>query len=130
MAGKYKQNIKKIEGYFYHTSSIDFYKQYKFCIAFENTDEKYYITEKVLIPIISGSIPIYSGTTKVNKYFNKDRFINVKDFNDYKKLISYLRNMSDEEWLMKVNSPILKIPYNVILKKIIKKTHKICKFDT
>lgn len=42
---------------------------------------------------------IYSGTSNIFKYFNGDG----------KKLYNYIYNITDEEWLKKVNSPILKI---------------------
>jgi hypothetical protein len=58
------------------------YENYKFSIVIENTREPEYISEKILIPLLCGCIPIYLGSTNIDKYF-KDYVIhlsgNVKD---------------------------------------------------
>lgn len=58
------------------------YENYKFSIVIENTREPEYISEKIFIPLLCGCIPIYLGSTNIDKYF-KDYVIhlsgNVKD---------------------------------------------------
>tara|TARA_B100001093_G_C26852783_1_gene1025915 strand:- start:659 stop:2263 length:1605 start_codon:yes stop_codon:yes gene_type:complete len=58
------------------------YENYKFSIVIENTREPEYFSEKIFIPLLCGCIPIYLGSTNIDKYF-KDYVIhlsgNVKD---------------------------------------------------
>ncbi|POM67063.1 Hypothetical protein PHPALM_16993 [Phytophthora palmivora] len=54
---------------------------YKFVIAFENSAEPGYVTEKLLNPFLAGSIPIYWGnSTTVSHLFNPDSFIDCGRF--------------------------------------------------
>lgn len=59
---------------------LEFIREYKFVISFENSSYKGYTTEKILDAIYTDSIPIYWGDPLVAKDFNKSRFINVDDF--------------------------------------------------
>jgi hypothetical protein len=66
---------------------MDFIKDYKFVIAFENSQNDGYTTEKILEPIFKDCIPIYWGNKLVNNDFNPERFIDYSDFKSEKKLI-------------------------------------------
>jgi len=66
---------------------IDFLRQYKFTIAFENTSYPGYTTEKLLHPLIANSIPIYWGNPLASRDFNPDAFINCHDFNNFDEVI-------------------------------------------
>jgi len=66
---------------------IEFLKQYKFVIAFENSSFNGYTTEKILEPLLTNCIPIYWGNPSIEKDFNKGRFINYDDFPSEKALI-------------------------------------------
>lgn len=59
---------------------IDFIKDYKFTIAFENTSCRGYTTEKMLHPIVARSIPIYWGNYAVEKDFNPTAIINCNGY--------------------------------------------------
>ncbi len=54
---------------------LDFIKDYKFTIAFENCDFDGYTTEKMLDPLAAHSIPIYWGNPSVKNDFNEQAFI-------------------------------------------------------
>lgn len=54
---------------------LEFLKDYKFTIAFENCDFDGYTTEKLLDPLVAHSIPIYWGNPSVSKDFNPKSFI-------------------------------------------------------
>ena len=77
----------------------DIFKDYKFCIAIENSIYPGYITEKILNAYKGGCIPIiWSGKHKENKewyekLFNKNTFLDLADydsFNDIKNEIVLL----------------------------------------
>lgn len=69
---------------------MNFIKDYKFVIAFENELQDGYTTEKIIEPILVDSIPIYWGNKNIRKDFNAKRFINYHDFDTEKELIERL----------------------------------------
>ena len=71
----------------WHASKIEFLKQYKFTFAFENTNTDGYMTEKLLDPLIAGSVPIYWGSEGNIDPFNKDCLICASDFSSTEALI-------------------------------------------
>ena len=69
---------------------LEFIKDYKFVLAFENVSYPGYTTEKLLEPLIVNSIPVYWGNPLVGNDFNKECFINYDDFPDEKAVISQM----------------------------------------
>ena len=57
---------------------IDFHRQHKFVIAFENSSHSGYTTEKIVDAFAAGSIPIYWGDPDVTRVFNPKAFIEVR----------------------------------------------------
>lgn len=78
---------------------MEFIKDYKFVIAFENSQFDGYTTEKILEPIYKDCIPIYWGNKMVNKDFNPKRFINSNSFASEKELIDRLLEIEQNEEL-------------------------------
>lgn len=72
-------------------------RKYKFTIAFENTDSEDYITEKVIEPILMGSVPVYFGDDRVYDFVPKDAIVNVKDFKNMKDLANYLNYVGNNK---------------------------------
>ncbi len=81
---------------------LDFLRQYKFSVAFENSSYPGYTTEKIYHPMLANSIPIYWGNRLVHKDFNTKSFINYYDF--------------EKKEMEKIPTLFLKIPF---LKKLI-----------
>jgi len=103
-AGNYKNNVGNSLSHYYSTSEFrEFVGKYKFVLAMENSDEDTYITEKITHGLLSGSIPIYWGSKRVTDYFNSDRFLEVKNIDDFEGIIQTMKNMSNEDWLRRVN---------------------------
>lgn len=84
---------------------------YKFTIAFENTLKRGYITEKLVEPLIAGSVPIYFGDSHSSNDFNPDSFIDVSKFSSFDETIDYLKFLDDNEteYLKYLNSPIFNV---------------------
>lgn len=61
-------------------NKLSFIKDYRFVIAYENSSYPGYTTEKLLEPLIVGSIPIYWGNPNVSQEFNSDRFLDRQKF--------------------------------------------------
>lgn len=79
---------------------IDFVANYKFTIAFENSNYDGYTTEKMTQPIMARSIPIYWGNPSVEKEFNKDAFINANNYeNNFKGLIDLILEIDNNDEL-------------------------------
>lgn len=68
-------------------NKIKFLHQYKFNIAFENESSVGYTTEKILDPLLAGSIPIYWGNPEVATDFSPQSYINAMDYSSTEELI-------------------------------------------
>ena len=73
----------------------DVYSKYKFVMAFENSNEDGYITEKIMNVYISGAIPIYWGSSKVKEIFNPESFIYAPDYKNYDECINTILEISN-----------------------------------
>ena len=89
------------------SDKLEFIKDYKFTIAFENSSSSGYTTEKLIEPMVASSIPIYWGNPKVHLDFNKKSFVFVNDFVDMDEAIQeiiYL-DTNDEAYLKMLSEP-------------------------
>ena len=68
-------------------AKLEFLSSYRFTIAFENTSADGYITEKIVHPLIAGSIPVYWGSPDVAERYNPDAFVNCHDFGSFGEVI-------------------------------------------
>ena len=91
------------------SGKIEHNKQYKFAIAFENTQYPGYVTEKICDVYKSGCIPIYWGTPDVTQDFNPTTFINANDFPNFDALIDHIRRVDcdDELYASYFKDPVL-----------------------
>ena len=81
-------------------SKREILKDYKFAICYENArDIPGYITEKIFDCFFAGCVPVYLGAPNVTKHIPKDTFIDRRSFRNYEELYSYLKNMSDREYI-------------------------------
>jgi alpha(1,3/1,4) fucosyltransferase len=87
---------------------LEFQKKYKFCIAYENSLQPGYTTEKILEAYKSNCIPIYYGSETVQDDFNPDTFINAHDFKNEDELIEYIKKVDtdDELYNSYMNKPV------------------------
>ncbi len=94
----------------WYEGKLNFIKNYKFTIAFENCMVSGYTTEKLEDPLLMHSIPIYWGNVDVGDYFNKDAFIyvNKNDFKSAIEQIVYLDTHDSEYLKMVRQEPIHK----------------------
>lgn len=70
---------------------------YKFTIAFENDLYPYYVTEKLLEPLVAGSVPIYWGADEAKIDFNPKSFIFVRDYSDFSESIEYIKTIDSNK---------------------------------
>jgi alpha(1,3/1,4) fucosyltransferase len=76
---------------------LDFIKDYKFTIAFENCSYPGYTTEKIVHPMMVNSLPIYWGNKLVNKDFNTKSFLNYYDFKNETELIEKIIELDQND---------------------------------
>ena len=87
---------------------VEFQKKYKFCIAFENSSNDGYTTEKILHAYLCNCIPIYWGNKNVHLDFNKETMICVHDFKSFEDAVEYIKKVDNDEELYNkyMNKPI------------------------
>ena len=76
---------------------LEFIKDYKFVIAFENSVYPGYTTEKIFEPMLVNSIPIYWGNPLVGRDFNTGSFVNVQDFKSHDEAIARIIEMDRDD---------------------------------
>jgi len=73
------------------------YQHYKFVIVFENSIATDYITEKIVLAMLGNTIPIYWGTSSVNKYFNPGSFINYDNYESFTEMAEAVIALDQDE---------------------------------
>lgn len=76
---------------------INFFNESKFGIAFENGSYPGYVTEKLIDSYYANTIPVYWGSSTVNRDFNPKSFINAADFKNFSDLLEYMRALSNNK---------------------------------
>jgi hypothetical protein len=105
-------------------NKINFLNYFKFNISFENTSNCGYVTEKIIQPMFTNTIPIYWGAPDVINDFNEKSFINCHRFKNDEELIDYIleidnnQNLYDEilneSWFVNNQIPEFAKPTNVL----------------
>lgn len=119
--GKYKNNVGyRVKGEYHEEPTLNFQKDYRIVLAFENACLDDYITEKIINPFRAGTIPVYYGSPKISDYFNPERFI-VIDKNNIDDAVDEINRLLHDDlyWLEKVNKPIFTKTTNEIIQETI-----------
>ncbi|MCJ2043551.1 glycosyltransferase family 10 [Methylobacterium sp. J-078] len=74
-----------------------FLSGFNFTIAFENSKDDGYTTEKLIEPLLSTSIPLYWGNERVLEDINSECFIQVDKFSGVQELSEYMRFLLSNE---------------------------------
>lgn len=90
-------------------AKVEFLRDYKFCLVFENASAPGYTTEKLLHAKAAGCIPIYWGDPEVHRDFDLDGIIDARHIKSAKELIHLVREVdeNDSEWLRRFSVPAL-----------------------
>lgn len=89
---------------------IDYMKDFKFSITFENHSTPGYTTEKLVEAMLAGTIPIYWGNPLVSRDFNTKSFINCHDYKNWEEVVERIKEIDQNEELRKeiLRAPFLK----------------------
>ena len=74
---------------------IEFFRQYKFTLAIENTIWPGYMTEKLVDPMMAASIPIYIGDPQAKLSFDPASYIDFSNFSSLKEMLDYVREVDN-----------------------------------
>jgi hypothetical protein len=87
---------------------MKFVSDYRFNIAFENTETDGYITEKLVEPLLAGTIPIYWGAPDVLRDFDARCFVHARDFEDLDALADFVIALDSDpkRQLEYLNAPV------------------------
>lgn len=72
-------------------------KDYRFCIAYENSREPDYLSEKLFDCFFAGCVPIYEGAPNVLDSIPANTFIDKRAFT-YDELYRYISKMTEQEY--------------------------------
>jgi len=88
---------------------LKFMTPYKFTIAFENARYPGYTTEKLVEPMMVGSIPIYWGNFLVGRDFNTRSFVNCHDYATFEEAIDEIFQLDrdDGRYIARLKEPWL-----------------------
>ena len=88
---------------------VEFLKDYKFCLAYENNSARGYTTEKFLHAKAAGCIPIYWGDPAIERDFSMAGAIDARGVKTEEDLIELVRSVDedDSEWLRRYAVPAL-----------------------
>jgi alpha(1,3/1,4) fucosyltransferase len=105
---------------------LDFIKDYKFVIAFENSSYPGYTTEKIIEPFLAGSIPVYWGNPVVDREFNEDSFVNCHRYRNFRQVIEQIKKIDTDDALFRqyIQSPCFignKIPASFHQEAVLKR---------
>lgn len=82
-------------------AKLEFLSSYRFTIAFENTSADGYITEKIVHPLIAGSIPVYWGDPDAAERYNPEAFVNCHDFDSFEEVIERILEIDADPMRLK-----------------------------
>jgi len=99
----YSDLIKNTSCY-HDTELLDIFNNYKFVFVCENSVCDGYITEKIFNCYFARTLPIYSGSSKIEYFFNKNSFINIKNDSDINNYVELIKNINYDSY---INSDIL-----------------------
>ncbi len=90
-------------------AKVEFLRDYKFCLVFENESAEGYTTEKLLHAKAAGCIPIYWGDPTVELDFDLAGCIDARAIKNKEDLIKLVRAVdeNDSEWLRRYSVPAL-----------------------
>lgn len=81
-----------------YTKKMDTMARYRFALCFENNaDAPGYISEKIRDCFCARCVPIYYGSSGIEKYVPRDCFVNLRDFKSFEDLDRFIAGMTECE---------------------------------
>ena len=104
-AGRYLNNMPDGKSC---SNKLEFQRDYKFSLAFENSIMDGYITEKIVDAWAAGTVPIYYGGNGIDEEFNPNAFIDITKFSSIDECIDYILflDKNPDEYIKLARAPI------------------------
>jgi hypothetical protein len=97
LIGHFKEKLDVYgRGFSAFNCKYEILKNYKYCIALENTVYPKYFTEKLNECYLSESFPIYYGCPDIESYYGSDSLVKI-DVNDYKTSINTIARLIEDD---------------------------------
>ena len=80
-------------------SAVNFYRPYKFVIAFEHVRAPGYASEKIWTAFRANAVPIYLGNPKIAWKYNPEAFIHARDFDSLDSLAAHVMRVHNDDAL-------------------------------
>ncbi len=80
------------------TSKLEILSKYRFCLCYENTPMKGFITEKIMDCFYAGTVPVYLGAPDINEFIPEDCYVDARNFSSFEDLSLYLQLMPISDW--------------------------------
>lgn len=90
-------------------AKIDFYKDYKFALTYENSSSPGYTTEKLFHAKVAGAVPIYWGDPFIDRDFEAKGYINANRVSNAQELIQLVEKVMNDDaaWRAMASVPAL-----------------------
>jgi hypothetical protein len=96
-----------------YDAKLDFIKDYKFVLSFENSPHPGYVTEKIMDGFYVNSVPIYWGSATVDLDFNEASFINAGKFDSLQSLIDHIVKVDNDDSMYNTMISESKLKHNI-----------------
>ncbi|MBA0606038.1 hypothetical protein Godav_018555 [Gossypium davidsonii] len=74
---------------------VEILKRYKFSLAFENSNEEDYVTEKFFQSLVAGSIPVVIGAPNIEDFApSSDSYLHIKDLKDVRSIAEQMKYLA------------------------------------
>lgn len=112
------QNYKRIDsigdglnntGYVLPRRTFEYPANYKFNLCFENSQDNYYITEKIINAYAYNTVPVYWGGNNVEEFFNPKSFINCNGLSE-EEILQTIKEIDNNDKLY--NEMLNSYPFN------------------
>ena len=84
----------------------DLLAPYLFSIVIENSNYSYYFTEKILDCFLSGTVPIYGGTSSIDNFFDAQGIIKFSDIDSLVKVLNELKKNPMKQYISRFSHVI------------------------
>lgn len=91
-------NLKSYRGVVHYSQKNNLLSKYKYSLCFENAVAEGYISEKIFDCFKAGCVPVYFGASNVEKFINRNCFVDFRDFGSYQELLDYLESISEKKY--------------------------------
>lgn len=113
-----KEGLADTYGTFDGGSYVDMYetlREYRYHIAIENDVSPYFFTERLISSLITQTVPIYLGASKIGDFFNTDGIIQITE-KDVDNIETILKKCTPEDYAQRL--PAIKDNYRRALEYV------------